>query len=296
MLAKSYRYLIYRKLRTKRANMEGDNFNFSTGPPNSGFSLFMADRTKKVHFIRHAEGFHNVASHDTGNNDCLSSMDFWDARLTPKGIEQCKRLRKELSQRPSQGRPFTHFDLIVVSPLTRTLETAMHIFGPPRKPGVPKFMCDTFEDTNLPRPKFLVREECRERWGLYTCDGRRPISETAKEFPDFDFSEVEHDEDMYYTPHREPSEHCMARGVSFLEWLNARPEKCIAVVTHSSFLRHLFSQFGGDQSPGDKDDLQRLAGNCELRSIVLCSHGVKDGRVLRSDMVKAATKHQVETL
>jgi hypothetical protein len=32
--------------------MEGDSFQFSIGPPNSGFSMFMADRTKKVHFIR----------------------------------------------------------------------------------------------------------------------------------------------------------------------------------------------------------------------------------------------------
>lgn len=35
--------------------MEGDSFQFSIGPPNSGFSMFMADRTKKVHFIRWAE-------------------------------------------------------------------------------------------------------------------------------------------------------------------------------------------------------------------------------------------------
>jgi len=27
--------------------------------------------------------------------------------------------------------------------------------------------------------------------------------------------------------------------------------------------------------------LQRATGNCELRSTVLCSHGIKDGRVLR---------------
>lgn len=33
--------------------------------------------------------------------------------------------------------------------------------------------------------------ECRERWGQYSCDGRRPISETMKEFPDFDFSKIE---------------------------------------------------------------------------------------------------------
>ena len=26
------------------------------------------------------------------------------------------------------------------------------------------------------------------------------------------------------------------------------------------------------------DNMQRLAGNCELRSIVLCSHGNKDGK------------------
>lgn len=109
--------------------------------------------------------------------------------------------------------------------VSRALETASHIFGPPRKPGVPTFLADRFEKTNLPRPQFLVREECRERfdfnhficgaefqnidrgtpsnsrwfwfnhtllsrWGHYTCDGRRPISEIQKEFPDCDFSEV----------------------------------------------------------------------------------------------------------
>lgn len=99
--------------------MDGDSFQFSIGPPNSGFSMFMADRTKKVHFIRsitmtdflslcckiisrgigkkwrtlmtfkscdnyrHAEGFHNQASRETGSNDCLSDMKLWDARLTP---------------------------------------------------------------------------------------------------------------------------------------------------------------------------------------------------------------------
>ena len=190
-----------------------------------------------------------------------------------------------MASRPSQGRSFTHFDLIVVSPLTRTLETAHHIFGPPRKPHVSVHLAEKAKN-GLPRPQFLVREECRERWGHYSCDGRRPIREIIKDFPDCDFSEVDHDDDVFFTKERESSAHCMERTVHFLEWLNKRPEKCIAVVTHTTFLNHLFAQFGSGQSLDDKDKLQRNTGNCELRSVVLCSHGVKDGRELKK-MIKS---------
>mmetsp|Transcript_441 Transcript_441/g.939 ORF Transcript_441/g.939 Transcript_441/m.939 type:complete len:314 (-) Transcript_441:125-1066(-) len=275
--------------------MEGDGFEYSLGPPESGFSMFLADRTKKVHFIRHAEGYHNVATKETGSNECLvpkpgekaADLDLYDARLTAKGIAQAEALRAHLATRPSGSRSFTAFDLVVVSPLTRTCETALHVFGEPRSPGKPAFLDQVDAPVNSPEyaagvkispPRFLVREECRERWGHYCCDGRRPIREIAKEFPNFDFSEVIHDEDVFYSDERESDEHCCDRAVKFLEWLNSRPEKCIAVVTHSSFLRHLFGQFGESLHNDDRDHLQRLAGNCELRSIVLCSHGNKDGK------------------
>jgi len=115
----------------------------------------------------------------------------------------------------------------------------------------------------------------------FVCDGRKNISEIYKEFPDFDFSEVENDDDIYYSGNdRESDEHCSERALHFLQWLNSRPEKCIAVVTHSSFLRHLFTQFGGNLAADDQDALQRLAGNCELRSVIMCSHGIKDGKVV----------------
>lgn len=272
----------------------GDGFEYTLGPPESGFSIFLASRTKKVHFIRHAEGYHNVATKDTGSNHCLLRGDdaaadhpLYDARLTPHGIQQAEALKDILAKRPSGGRSFTAFDLVVVSPLTRTCETALHIFGAPRKPGTPAFLDPVSAPSgtpefqagiSIPRPRMLVREECRERWGHYVCDGRRDISEILHEFPDFDFSEVVHNKDLFYTDERESDEDCCARAVKFLEWLNSRPEKCIAVVTHSSFLRHLFGQFGETLKQEDKDNLQRLAGNCELRSIVLCSHGNKEGQ------------------
>ena len=201
--------------------------------------------------------------------------------------QQAQKLKQHLASRPSGGRSFTAFDLVVVSPLTRTCETAFHIFGPGRQPGKPSFLStldapdgseEKLRGEKVPAPRILVREECRERWGQYVCDGRRPVSEVMPEFPLFDWSEVPYDDDHFYTEDaRESDEHCCERGIAFLQWLNKRPEKCIAVVTHSSFLRHIFTQFGGNLHKDDQDSLQRLAGNCELRSIVMCSHGNKDG-------------------
>mmetsp|Transcript_19399 Transcript_19399/g.42373 ORF Transcript_19399/g.42373 Transcript_19399/m.42373 type:complete len:332 (+) Transcript_19399:64-1059(+) len=278
----------------KSTAMAGDNFQFALGTPTTGFSLFLAERTKKIHFIRHAEGYHNVETAKTGSNSCLIAKTdpqkhrLWDAKLTPKGIAQAEELREYLTKRPSGGRSFTSFDLIVVSPLTRTLETALHIFGRPRQPGVPAFLDDGKAPVNspehrdgvfVPAPRMLVREECRERWGEYVCDGRRPIREIIKEFENFDFSELSYDDDVFWSDKREPDDDCCARALAFLEWLNKRPEKCIAVVTHSSFLRHLFSQFGGSLAQDDKETLQRLAGNCELRSVVMCSHGIAETRM-----------------
>lgn len=288
----------YLKSKPFPKGMLDDGFEYTLGPPSSGFSMFLASRTKKVHFIRHAEGFHNVATQKTGDNHCLLRGDdlakdhpLYDSRLTPVGIEQAEKLKDILKVRPSGGRSFTAFDLVVVSPLTRTCETARHIFGRARAPGRPSFLdageapegtAEFNAGISVPAPRILVREECRERWGHYVCDGRRSISEISAEFPDFDWSELRHNQDSFYSDDRETDEHCCERAVHFLEWLNSRPEKCIAVVTHSSFLRHLFGQFGDSLNQEDKDSLQRMAGNCELRSIVLCSHGVKEGNELKT--------------
>jgi broad specificity phosphatase PhoE len=107
-------------------------------------------------------------------------------------------ITNDASRARAPRRSFTHFDLVVCSPLTRTLETARHIFKRGRQPGQPPFMdakcyrtdSNTGQEFHLPAPRVLVREECRERWGEYVCDGRRSISEIYAEFPDFDFSEV----------------------------------------------------------------------------------------------------------
>mmetsp|Transcript_13074 Transcript_13074/g.28353 ORF Transcript_13074/g.28353 Transcript_13074/m.28353 type:complete len:626 (-) Transcript_13074:87-1964(-) len=270
------------------AGMMGDGFQFALGPPQSGFSLFLAERTTKVHFISVSEGEHNVAvrrivkdnAEFSGDKklaeweaeSCLlrkegmrtSDHELHDARLTVKGRKEAKALRKILGQRPSGGRPFTAFNLVVVSPLTRACETAKIVFGD--TPG-------TYGGEAVPPPRILVREECRERFGRYVCDSRRSAAELELDFPNFDFSEIETNEDQIHTDERESALAIEERAIQFLQWLSSRPERCVAVVTHSEFVRHLFGQFGDTLDEGDRFLLQRSVANCQLRSVVLCSHG-----------------------
>eukprot|EP00966_Prymnesium_polylepis_P273803 6324955-Prymnesium_polylepis.1 len=73
---------------------------------------------KLLHFVRHAQGFHNI------DQAVMKTQEGLDARLTPEGCRQCAAL-----QQLTDGlRP----QLVVSSPLTRTLQTAQRCFGPQR--------------------------------------------------------------------------------------------------------------------------------------------------------------------
>lgn len=195
---------------------------------------------KTVHFIRHAEGFHNV------NNQYRDEINL-DARLTPKGVAQCEAFASE------QVLPPHSVDLIVTSSMTRCIQTAL--------------LC--FPDRNAP---VLAHESIRETVN-YACDRRRPLSHIREEFPTVDFSHVEHEDDAIWNEyiarvgldwdaHRESAElyRVADRGRTFLAWLSQRNEANIVVCTHSAFLRCILSwgHQGGVQSIMDQtlDDRQ----------------------------------------
>lgn len=76
--------------------------------------------TKTVYLIRHGEGFHNI-----GYDHNL------DAHLTPRGWAQTAALQQHLQAlQPQLG-----IELVVVSPLRRTLETAAGVFGAKAPPA-----------------------------------------------------------------------------------------------------------------------------------------------------------------
>jgi broad specificity phosphatase PhoE len=217
---------------------------------------------KTVHFVRHAQGFHNEATAQVGGSlvpiehTTEGAWRFLDCGLTPRGVQECLAARDGAAS-ATTCQP----DLVVVSPLVRALQTAHLIFG----------------RRNIP---FLVHHTCRERWGRYTCDKRKTKTEIVAEMGpvfhgtgdavDFESHGFPTEGDIDWTAEREPSEHCIARGLEFVDWLSRRPESEIAVVTHGSFLRHLFSAPGWAASgPAGGSDPNQLISNTEVRTVTL---------------------------
>ncbi|CAB9509952.1 Pfam:PGAM [Seminavis robusta] len=191
---------------------------------------------KRIHIVRHAEGTHNV-------NKEYSDMVNLDARLTEKGKEQCQRLAQKLqdaSPSSALGQLLKNTELVVTSPLTRCLQTAMLSFP-------------TLTDDNE-KVLFVAHESIRETVN-YACDRRRPISELEKHFRDrVDFGEIEQDHDEIWESYvrrsqqlldkpKESAElHVVAdRARDFFQWAKLRPEREMIVCTHSAFLRAFLS-------------------------------------------------------
>ncbi|KAH7850149.1 hypothetical protein Vadar_028563 [Vaccinium darrowii] len=69
---------------------------------------------------------------------------------------------------------------------------------------------------------------------------------------------IESDADILWKPDtREKDEELATRGMKFLNWLWTRPEKEIAVVTHSGFLIHTLSAFGNECPPSIKSEIYK---------------------------------------
>lgn len=116
--------------------------NSMVSAPHAATGAIVNDESQEVvvYLVRHGEAEHNV-SHD---------LTIPDPHLTPKGIEQAKGVTKLFESTP--------IDLIVTSPLYRTLETTMVAFKDTIERGVPVIalsdaqeVADVPADTGSPR-------------------------------------------------------------------------------------------------------------------------------------------------
>jgi broad specificity phosphatase PhoE len=164
--------------------------------------------------IRHGESTFNAAW-------AASPADpmHWDARLSDLGREQVRQARALVDRYP--------VELVLVSPLTRALQTAVGLFGD--HPSAPSM-----------RIVPLLRERVEN-----SCDIGRAPSLLAEEFPVLDFAhlgkvwwhaEGEADARGICV---EPDEVVRERVAAFKRTLLDVPERVVAVVGHGTFLRHL---------------------------------------------------------
>lgn len=193
--------------------------------------------TRRIHFIRHAQSTHNEFSFTNKGVDPM----FFDAPLSQAGLEEAHQLREELARKKLE------VDLVVVSPMTRALQTYSIAFA-------------EFESVRV-----VVNQLCHEKIAN-ACDLGSAKVQLSQKFPTLCFDEV--NDLWWYRPskhinlhnykqlwkenaYKEDLEHYHTRLRRFKTWLLNRTEKEIAVVSHSSFIRDLL---------GHKEKL----GNCEV--------------------------------
>ncbi|KAJ4854314.1 histidine phosphatase superfamily (branch 1) domain-containing protein [Trichoderma breve] len=182
-----------------------------------------------IHIVRHGQALHNV---DRG-------YPHRDPALTEVGSQQASKVCL-----PAQP------DLVIVSPMTRTIHTALIIF-------------DQYLSSSSTNVELQVWPELRETHDEAICNKGLSRAEIAAKFPQFDFSACH--EEWDYPPHS--SEGAVVRAETVRRRLKelSRSYKNIFLVTHRGFIAFLVK--------GERFDV------CECRSYRFAAEGdVNDQR------------------
>jgi broad specificity phosphatase PhoE len=214
--------------------------------------------TKIVHFQRHGQGYHNLVGEmlrEAGVKVNIDSMDpsvnpwlrpeIVDSPLTEMGKWQCAQQQQVVTR--------LNPELVVVSPLTRTLQTAKISFSE--------------HYGSIPNIPWVAHEACREELGVLTCNKRRRLSDIMSDFPSVDFLDMTEEDTLWNPYQRESHQSKGERIYNFLvHFLLQRNESSIAVVTHSAWLFHALNAV---IDCGDDLDLSSWFLTGEIRSMKL---------------------------
>jgi broad specificity phosphatase PhoE len=186
------------------------------------------------------------------DDDCM------DAPLTKLGHEQGQAVFEKFHSLYHK-----HIQLVVSSPLSRAIQTA--------NLAIPS------------HPNRVCYEHVREINGWLLNSKRKPRRELAQHFPEWNFDELEHDDDVYWTEELETEADCGERGYQTLSWLLERSEERVFMVAHGGILRFLMTQHecitvkDGRQAQSNAREPHARFDNCELRRYRLEVMGPADG-------------------
>jgi Histidine phosphatase superfamily (branch 1) len=183
-------------------------------------------KIQQVIFVRHGIALHNVfdpQAFEGGNRN-----DLFDPPLTADGKLQAVMvgdtirgwIRQQRRNTAAQHSP--HF-MVMTSPLTRCLQTALYAFGIP--------------DEYPNRTTFMCHESLREACGIHRCDARRTKSELQRcwDFCRVQFSPTMSERDELWSPeHRETIADVQGRVENFLSFLITVKERATGTTTDSN--------------------------------------------------------------
>jgi len=183
--------------------------------------------SKILYLIRHGHSLHNELFHKLGVKAFRIPLTI-DSPLTQEGHLQSIELGQSWSKK-------NEIELILVSPLTRTLETCMNIFG----------------DTDIP---IESHEFLREYpIGEDTCNKRSSLSLLKNKYPKINFN-LEVDQDILWKEdYRETMNELEIRIKTMINYLNSRKETNIAIIGHSSYIGQFKDNHIGYMENGDEE-------------------------------------------
>ena len=182
--------------------------------------------TKSIYFIRHFEAMHNI---EPWNHQ------LHDPELSPVGQLQAPSTIERVEQ-------IEQIDLVVCSPMTRTLQTYLNIFRGN----------DTIHH-RLSKIPLIIHPDAQEILEK-PCDTGRPIVELREKFPIL-INELNKFETMFagfeWLNKSDPSnlyhpQRIHERILRLLRWLVERPEKSIVVISHGLLIKEIFRRQGQD--------------------------------------------------
>ena len=177
---------------------------------------------KQVIFIRHGYALHNDLFWKLGKK---AYSDYVDTPLLNRGFSQAYHCRdvflkemKQLKRKP---------DIVLVSPLTRTLQTAMCIFS---------------NDIKMRALDCLVEYP---QGGFEKCNIRKEKSMLETVYPSVDFKEI--DQNLIWSQHEESIDELNGRINKLWNYIGSLKESLIVVVSHSSYIGQLKDKKIGDE-------------------------------------------------
>jgi len=184
--------------------------------------------SKLIYFIRHGYALHNDLFWSIGRD---AYKNYYDTPLLDKGYLQANLCKKKYVK-PWDGK-LKNIDIVLVSPLSRTISTALTIFG----------------DTSHYSTKFIALDCLMEypQGGDEMCNRRKKIELLKDNYPTIDFSELK--EDNHWNENKESIEELEKRIQTMVDYIEKLDAKKIAVVSHSSFLgQYLFKKIGDENN------------------------------------------------